>query len=167
MLFADIAAAGRRRVHDDSSDHAFYLYQYYFLIRSVVQKDTLSCIYCTLLLVVLRVCFCCIAACSKCRTFSLIPSILHSSNADDSSSAQIAAQQFALGHRAGTKTRHQLQPERSDRSRQNYTMQKTPHIRPLHPRARRIRSANYQPFPKRGRQKRLVGFKAAMARLTQ
>lgn len=35
---------------------------------------------------------------------ALIPSILHSSNADDSSSAQIAAQQFALGHRAGTKT---------------------------------------------------------------
>lgn len=35
---------------------------------------------------------------------ALIPSILHSSNADDSSSAQTAAQQFALGVRAGSKT---------------------------------------------------------------
>lgn len=35
---------------------------------------------------------------------ALIPSILHSSNADESSSAQIAAQQFALGFRAGSKT---------------------------------------------------------------
>jgi hypothetical protein len=35
---------------------------------------------------------------------ALIPSIIHSSNADESSSAQIAAQQFALGYRAGSKT---------------------------------------------------------------
>jgi hypothetical protein len=35
---------------------------------------------------------------------ALIPSIIHSSNADESSSAQIAAQQFALGFRAGSKT---------------------------------------------------------------
>jgi hypothetical protein len=35
---------------------------------------------------------------------ALLPSILHSSNADESSSAQIAAQQFALGFRAGSKT---------------------------------------------------------------
>ena len=38
------------------------------------------------------------------NTNALIPSILHSSNADESSSAQVAAQQFALGYRAGTKT---------------------------------------------------------------
>ena len=38
------------------------------------------------------------------NTNALIPSILHSSNADESSSAQIAAQQFTLGYRAGTKT---------------------------------------------------------------
>jgi hypothetical protein len=35
---------------------------------------------------------------------ALIPSILHSSNADESSSAQIAAQQFTLSFRAGSKT---------------------------------------------------------------
>jgi hypothetical protein len=35
---------------------------------------------------------------------ALIPSIIHSSDADESSSAQIAAQQFALGYRAGSKT---------------------------------------------------------------
>jgi hypothetical protein len=35
---------------------------------------------------------------------ALLPSILHSSNADESSSAQIAAQQFALAFRAGSKT---------------------------------------------------------------
>ena len=35
---------------------------------------------------------------------ALVPSILHSSNADESSSAQIAAQQFTLGYRAGSKT---------------------------------------------------------------
>lgn len=35
---------------------------------------------------------------------ALVPSILHSSNADESSSAQTAAQQFTLGHRAGSKT---------------------------------------------------------------
>ena len=38
------------------------------------------------------------------NTNALIPSILHSSNADESSSAQTAAQQFALGYRAGSKT---------------------------------------------------------------
>jgi hypothetical protein len=35
---------------------------------------------------------------------ALIPSILHSSNADEISSAHIAAQQFALGFRGGSKT---------------------------------------------------------------
>ena len=35
---------------------------------------------------------------------ALIPSILHSSNADESSSAQNVAQQFTLGFRAGSKT---------------------------------------------------------------
>jgi hypothetical protein len=35
---------------------------------------------------------------------ALVPSIIYSSNADESSSAQIAAQQFALGYRAGSKT---------------------------------------------------------------